>query len=69
MLWAFDTVPAEPFNIDAQTGFTRAVVMIPKPLMVNFVPRKSQETLLQEKRKPDVMLSETLGGKAESIFK
>lgn len=64
ILWAFDVVPVESLDTDAQTGFTPAVVMIPKPFKVRFVPRKSQESLLQEKRKADLMLSEILGEKA-----
>lgn len=64
ILWAFDIVPAERLDVDAQTGFAPAVVMIPKPFKVKFVPRKSQEVLLGEKRKADVMLSEILGEKA-----
>ena len=64
ILWAFDIVPTEPLDIDAQTGFTPATVMIPMPFKVEFAPRKSQEALLQEKRKGDVMISELLGEKA-----
>ena len=64
MLWAFDIVPAEPLDIDAQTGFTPAIVMMPKPFKVKFMPRKSQETLLQEKQKADMTLREMLGERA-----
>ena len=64
MLWAFDIKPAGPLNIDTQTGFTPAVVMMPKPFKVKFVPRKNQETLLQAKWKADVMLGEILGEKS-----
>ena len=61
LLWAFDIVPEGQLNTDAQTGFTPAVVMMPLPFKVKFVPRKSQEILQQEKRKADVMLSNLLG--------
>ena len=64
ILWAYDIVPAEALDIDVQTGFTPAVVMIPKPFKVKFVPRKSQETLLEERRKADMKLSEILGERA-----
>ena len=64
ILWAFDIVPLERLDRDTQTGFTPAAVMIPLPFKVKFVPRKSQEDLLEEKRKADAMISEILGKKA-----
>ena len=61
ILWAFDINPVEPLDTDAQTGFNPAIVMMPKPFKVNFVPRRSAEVLMNEKQKADVKLSELLG--------
>ncbi|KAK2594646.1 hypothetical protein QQS21_007622 [Conoideocrella luteorostrata] len=61
ILWAFDIVPDGPLDLDVQTGFTPAVVMMPKPFKVKFVPRRSGEVLLREKEKADGMFAEILG--------
>nr|UYO77214.1 cytochrome P450 [Trichoderma crystalligenum] len=61
ILWAFDIVPDGPLDLNVQTGFTPAVVMMPKPFKVKFVPRRSDDVLLREKEKADVQFTEMLG--------
>ena len=61
VLWAFDVVPVEALDVGVQTGFTPAVVMIPKPFKVRFVMRRSREVLVEEERKAGVMIWEMLG--------
>ncbi|KAL2169147.1 hypothetical protein VTG60DRAFT_6387 [Thermothelomyces hinnuleus] len=61
VLWAFDIVPDGELDIDARTGFTPAVVMMPKSFKVKFVPRKSADILLREKQKADIKFTEFLG--------
>ena len=61
VLWAFDIVPAERLEVDAQKGFTPAMAMMPMPFKVKFVPRKGEKALLEEKRKADIRYSEMLG--------
>ncbi|GIJ81548.1 hypothetical protein Asppvi_000047 [Aspergillus pseudoviridinutans] len=61
ILWAFDIVPDGELDLDVRTGFTPAVVMMPKPFKVRFVPRKSGEVLLNEKEKADAKYTEILG--------
>lgn len=62
VLWAFDIIPDGPLDIGVETGFTCSVVLRPKPFQVKFVPRRTgiRETLLEEKRKADVLLTEIL---------
>jgi hypothetical protein len=61
ILWAFDIVPDGELDLDVRTGFTPAVVMMPKPFKVRFVPRKSGEVVLNEKEKADAKYTEILG--------
>nr|UIK22909.1 cytochrome P450 [Trichoderma rhododendri] len=61
VLWAFDIVPDGPLDSDPQVSFTPAVVMMPLPFKVKFVPRRSEEVLLRENDKADVLYTELLG--------
>ncbi|KAF2111961.1 cytochrome P450 [Lophiotrema nucula] len=61
VLWAFDIVPDGPLDTDVTTGFTPAVVMMPKPFKVKFVPRRSEGALLEAKLAADNAMREILG--------
>ena len=61
ILWAFDIKPVEELDINVQTGFNPAIVMMPKPFKVHFVPRRPAESLAREKQLADEKLRELLG--------
>ncbi|KAK0729565.1 cytochrome P450 [Lasiosphaeris hirsuta] len=61
VVWAFDFVPTGELDTDVRTGFVFGVASRPNPLKMKFVPRRSPEALLAEKRKADIMLDGILG--------
>lgn len=61
VIWAFDFVPTGPLDTDVRTGFVIGVASRPKPLNMKFVPRRSPDALLAEKRKADIALDGILG--------
>ena len=61
ILWAFDIVPDQPLDTNAQTGFNPAIVMMPTPFKTKFVLRRSEEVIFNEKQRADMKLNELLG--------
>lgn len=61
ILWAFDIVPDDSLDTDPITSFTPALVMMPKPFKVKFVPRRSGDVLLEENFKAEKSMNEILG--------
>lgn len=61
VIWAFDFVPTGSLDLDITSGFVFGVASRPKPLQMEFVPRRSHENLASEHKKANVALNEILG--------
>lgn len=64
LLWACNIVPAgPPLETEIKKVFVSALLMRPKNFKIKFVPRRqgTQEALLEEKQKAEIMLTKILG--------
>ena len=61
ILWAFDIVADGELDTSVETGFTPKTVMMPLPFKVKFVPRRSEESMSEERLNAEQAMSEILG--------